>query len=414
MKLPGSGAPSSPHSADGLALVRRALISRGTSQADVRASGAVLVDDIAEATELPRDEVMRHLNRIRAELAWTSGPKRRVNLWYVAGGISIAAAFASLSVRSRPSPDLLKYEAEIAHVRPANPFGNGVVMSYGGRASSERSISVAEQMSASETAPPGMTVHVFLDGKGAGVMGRQNGPTISAIPYSEERDRIVDATEAAIAAIPATRMTNTSSRPYRDHAGTVFTPQPGKAHVTFEGWPGSYDFFLPAPVRQGKLGAKGEEQLRLEARKYLAASRHAQEEGLRVDLDPDQGTVTPPPGIQIRFAGRRDDHQDGGRLSFSDFAPGRLARRIELAVHNAFYRDHRPPIGRWTGSAEVDRNTPIPSETVVTISRKGTDDTFSIPTSQRWSSKDEEIVAREARAMADKLEAEFRNTTSAQ
>lgn len=395
--------------------VRAALEADQLLGKDIRDRGAILAEDIAEGTGLPQDEVIRHLDRIRTERAWRMPTHSMEKLLIGAGTIALAAGLYSAWTRSHTETPLLHngLPPVVVSLGPTPPTPQ--VTTTVTRPNITFQSSVMQQ---DPSVPAGINLHIVAKGQYIQSQGSFTGRPPKAMPFAVDRDMLAKAVQNLIQDVETPDLAPTldsqtglrrhirfptqPSKPVgetvRDYAGATFTIQANKAHVTLEGWPGTSEFWVDEP-----LSANSAASIKESVGKYLSDLKAKQDEALRTSLDPTRGLVSPPPGMRIQFAGRRLDIQEGPRLAFADVTVDQMAKRIELAIHNAFERDHRPPTGRWTTSAEVDRKTPIPSMSSVVFTRGDDSMTFDLPTSSQWTSRDSRIISEKATEWATKI-----------
>jgi len=388
-RLPGGRVESDR--VDNLEPLREAV-----AQAEI-AGDAVPIKDVAEGVDLPPKDVVKQLDQIRSESALAPPAKSREGVLLAVGVAALTLGLVAAWIRNHPAPSLPGTHGPILPKPPDTPATK--VFSTPRPVTQPDSLGGGFEPPETAQPPSGITIHVVANEGYLKRTGPQTVRPVKAILHQVEKESIIASTISLIGALPnAHGRSITSGKLSRDSAGSIFRLRPGKVHITFEGWPGTVEFWVSQP-----LTSDGRAHITSQVEHYLAESYASQEAALKVAVDPNQGLLLPPPGIRIEFAGRRLDTQDGPRLAFADIDEASIARRIELAVRNAFERDHRPPSGPWTVQSDVDRKAPIPPLSRVTISRREDSKSFDLPTGARWTSEDERIVRNNARAVAAKL-----------
>ena len=346
--------------------------------------GAATVRDIAEATGLTESDVAAHLRQVRAETAFHEPEPARPSAlpWIALGALAVGVGVTWW--RALPSFD--------AFVPPSTASAQPVVVPP------VQATPLTTQWNTDGAPRPSQGLRIEAIGQTSDHLSEGDYGEKRAIPYETVRDALVASATALVeatqtqegeaAALPGTR--------YHGMDGGIFAPRKGFVRVAMSGWAGSDSAWIPVP-----LAPEGRARLRELAVKVLSDVKAEQDAALVPVADPSSGLVGPPPAFTVRFAGRRLDLQEGGRVSFAPIPREVVARRLEAAILNAVARDRRLPIGAWSGEPRKDAR--IPAAKLSRVEVMGPDGlaTADVPT----DASDPGATARSVRAFAARVAA---------
>lgn len=301
-----------------------------------------------------------------------------------------ALAVAGVTIWAR-RPDSYSYP-----IWPTPPgIGQGPTVTWSSGQSNAGSFVYEASQSGPEMSPAGFTTCVY--GRRYACKGDAGAWQATVANYDRVRDRLVQSIEALARATSLKERPNDPSetREMRDFDGDVFLPRPGYLRFTIVGWSGNVAGWLALP-----LGSKEHERLLAAATEALSRAKQAQDRALDLEADPLEGVVSPPPGYRIEFGCRRMDVQEGPRIAFGPIDPKVVQKRLELAIHNAWVRDGRPPSGPWSGSATDEEKIPAPPVSRVAVDGPGGRFAFDIQTGDHWSDACAAAVRKAAAKLA--------------
>lgn len=360
--------------------------------------------DVAEATGLSEAEVLAQIRQIRAEAAFTepkAAPAPSPLPWIAVGALVVAVGVTgwrmSLGdgmptfepIPNKPIPAPPPTTTTTVRTQPAPSM---MVMSGGG----------SEHMP-----PPGLEVHAMGQTMEYMLGGYSSSKT--ALRYDRAVGDLVAAASESVQSMDGMehdpnrfvgRPIPPAGTKYRDTKGNLFLPRPGYARVIMTGWAGTEVGWVKAP-----LDAAGIKALKQQAERLLKDAKKEQDDALSPVADPSTGVVAPPPGYFFRFAGRRLDFQEGPRISFAGMSRAQVVARLSAALMNAVYRDRRPPVGPWVGSASKDAKIPVAPLSHVEALGPESLVTADIPTQPGQEAATRKAVEDLANKLADQIDA---------